>query len=90
MAAAIGPVNFHADAADMPALDGFAVTPSDSVNHPTIARWLWVGTTGNVAVVFPSGNVVTLTSVPTGTLLRVSSIRINSTNTTASNMVGLI
>lgn len=73
-----------------PASDAFAVTPSDSVNFTNGARSLYVGVTGNVAVVTPAGTVVTFTAVPAGTVLPVEASRVNATGTTATSIVGLI
>lgn len=68
------------------AIQSFAITKSDTVNQPF--RRLWVGGTGNVAVVGTDGVVTVYTSVPAGVYLRVQGIRVNSTNTSATNMVG--
>lgn len=70
--------------------DGFAVTPSDTVNFDTVARGVYVGGAGNVVAISPSGAVLTFTAVPAGTILPVRTKRINTTNTTASAMVGLV
>lgn len=69
--------------------DAEAVTPSDSVNLGNITRALYVGTTGNIVVVMKSGRTATLNSVPAGALLPLRVSRVNSTNTTASNIVAL-
>lgn len=72
-----------------PALGAFAVTPSDSANF-TRCRALYIGTGGNVVVVFAeSGEAITFTNVQSGTILPVQAKRVNSTNTTASNIVAL-
>jgi len=72
-----------------PYITGAAVTKSDTVDFPKVASALWVGGTGNVVVVMADGTVLTFTAVPAGTLLKVRCIRVNSTNTTATNMVWL-
>lgn len=73
-----------------PADSAEAVTPSDSTNFTGgAARALYVGTTGNVAVVLKDGTAVTFSSVPAGAILPVECKRVNSTNTTASNIVAL-
>lgn len=70
------------------ATKGVAVTKSDSTILET-TRALWVGTTGDVAVVFADGGAaVTIPSVPVG-ILPVQVTKVMSTNTTASNMVAL-
>lgn len=64
-----------------------AVTPSDTT--AVTFRALWVGGAGNVAVVTEGGNSVTFTGVPAGTLLPIAVRAVNSTSTTATNLVGL-
>ena len=64
-----------------PAKFAVAVTPSDVTNLGSPARSLYIGTTGNIAV-------VTFSNVPVG-ILPVQVKRVNSTNTTASNIVAM-
>lgn len=72
-----------------PVSNGFAVTPSDGTDFSRTVRGLYVGGTGNVVVVFPDDSTVTFSSVPAGTILPVRIKRVNSTSTTATNMVAL-
>lgn len=75
---------------DAPAVGGVAVTPSDTVavvGGPF--RALYVGATGNVAVLMLSGVVLTYVAVPTGSILPVSGSRVNATGTTATSIVAL-
>lgn len=68
-----------------------AVTPSDSTTY-TGVRSVWVGTSGDLAVVpaLPGGgSAVTFVSVLSGTWLPISVQKVMSTNTTASNIVVL-
>lgn len=70
-----------------PASDGAPVTPSDATDVEF--RALWVGTGGNVSVIFFNGSsTVTLTNVPDGTLLPIM-VRKVMAATTASGIVGL-
>lgn len=67
-----------------------AVTPHNSTNFTNgTCRALYVGTAGNVAIVPPTGAAVTLVAVVGGTVLPISAIRVNSTGTTASNIVAI-
>lgn len=68
-----------------------AVTKSDSVNYTNsrVARALYVGGAGAVALVSVHGVAVTFSGVLAGSVLPVQHIRVNSTNTTATNMVAL-
>ncbi len=74
------------------ASDYFAVTPDDSTNFTQgEVRALYVGTGGNVvAVKATDGTTVTFSNVVSGTVLPIRCIRVNSTSTTASNIVGLL
>lgn len=69
--------------------DAATVTPSDTVNQGWTFDAIAVGGAGNVAVVFASGEAVTLTGLLAGTVYRVRGTRINSTNTTATSLVAL-
>ena len=68
----------------------FAITPSDTVDLDYIPRSVYVGTTGDVVCVDHSGNTVTFKNVQQGTWLPVMPKRVNSTNTTAQNLVALV
>ncbi len=75
---------------DAPATGGAAVTKSDTVNVTGGPfRALYVGSTGDVVVVMLGTQVLTFVGVPTGAVLPVSGIRVNSTGTTASSIVAL-
>jgi hypothetical protein len=75
---------------EAPAIDAFAVSPSDTVLFATVARKLWVGGAGNVSLVTKAGNTVVFTAVPAGSLLPVGTLRVNATGTTSTNIVGLV
>lgn len=75
---------------DAPAIDAFAVTPSDTVDFTTVARRLYVGGTGDVVVVTKAGNAVTFKAVPAGVTLDIETTRVNDTDTTATDIVGLV
>lgn len=72
------------------ALDYAAITPSDTVNFPKgICTAIYVGTGGTIPVVRWDGTVVPFVC-PSGSVLSVMAIRINSTGiVTADNMVAL-
>jgi hypothetical protein len=53
-------------------------------------RALYVGSGGNVTVVMLSGAVLTLANVMSGALLPVRVTRVNATDTTAAQIVGLV
>jgi len=67
-----------------------AVTPSNTYaikGGP--ARALYVGGAGNVAALNENGVVVTFTAVPAGAVLPIATSRVNSSGTTATNIVAL-
>ena len=70
----------------------FAITPSDSTLIPE-TRGVYVGVGGNVvALMLNSAGAyaaVTFSNVPSGAILPIRCTRINSTSTTATNMVAL-
>lgn len=68
------------------ATDAEAVTPHDT--NPNVFNALYVGTTGDVAVVTKEGTTVTFQNVPVG-ILPVAVTKVLSTGTTASDIVGL-
>ena len=65
-----------------------SVTPSDTVSLGRTTRALWVGSSGDISAVFEDGSAATLTNVPVG-VLPVADVRVNSTSTTASEIVAL-
>lgn len=75
---------------DFPAIDWFDVTPDDNNDLSRIPRRIWVGGSGDLTIRSSEGTDVTLSSVPAGTLVPVQPVRVLSTNTTATNIVGLI
>ncbi len=90
-AATIPPTLFYSGQPmdDGPARGFFAVTPSNSVGFNYVTRALYVGVTGDVTAVGQDGTAVTFPAVPAGMLLPIACIRVNSTGTGASGIVGL-
>ena len=70
------------------AVDGVAVTPSDSTVLAA-TRSLYVSGAGDVAVEMISGNTVTFAAVPAGTVLPVQVVKVLATGTTASSIVAM-
>ena len=71
-----------------------AVTPSDTTDFgstpkTSLTTALYVGGAGAVVAVTEDGTAVTFAAVPAGTTLRIRCRRVNSTNTTATNIVRL-
>jgi len=72
---------------DGPATNAVTVTPNDATDLAVAGRALYVGTTGNLAVVTVGGSTVTLVGVSGWVPVRVS--RVLATGTTASDIVAL-
>jgi len=77
----------------------FTIAPSDTVNfvddtsnNPTAysCASIYVGTSGDIALVSPNGVVKTFKNVPSGTFMPVVCKRVNATNTTATDLLGLV
>ena len=70
-----------------------AIVKSDTVNLDTVngtrLSAIYVGGAGNIVVVYDDGSTVTLTGCLAGTILPITCLRVNSTSTTATAMVGL-
>lgn len=66
-----------------------AVTPSDTVNFSKATRALYIGGAGNIAVVMADGTTVTFNNPALGVVHLLSVLRVNATNTTATNIVAL-
>lgn len=72
-----------------PYLSGQSVTPHDTNELNAICRGIYVGGAGNVTIVTPSGDTLTFTAVPVGTILPVYARIIKATGTTATNLLAL-
>jgi hypothetical protein len=66
-----------------------AVTKSDSTVYAPPLDALFIGGAGNVAVLTPSGTTLTITGVLAGVIYPIACTKVMSTNTTATNIVGL-
>lgn len=72
---------------DNPAADAVVIVPSDSANQGPF-RALYVGVAGDITLVTLGGTAVLFSNVPVG-IHAIGCSRVNSTGTTATNMVGL-
>ena len=71
-----------------PKAGGFAITPSDSVNLTLPALGIYVGGTGDIALLTLHDEVLSFKSVQAGTVLPWAAKRINATGTTATFLIG--
>lgn len=77
------------DVYSRPARTAVAVTKSDATVYSPPLRALYVGTTGDVAVVLADDSApVTLTSIPAGSILPIQVKQVKSTGTSAGGFVG--
>ncbi len=66
------------------------VSPSDEATLSTVAAALYVGTAGNISVEVQGAGTVVFQGVSGGAVLPIGNIeRVNSTSTTATNMIAL-
>lgn len=67
-----------------------AVTPDNATGFTNgVSRGLYIGGAGNAAVVNVDGTAVLFSGLTAGSVLPVQAIRVNSTSTTATNIVAL-
>ena len=72
-----------------PCMNAEAVTKHDTNNMAQTSRALFVGGAGNLVAVMAGGTTVTFTGVVAGSILPIRVTRVNSTNTTATNIVSI-
>lgn len=89
MTTAADPFAGFGSAPSGPYKTGVAVTPSDADELAQVASALYIGGTGDVAVVMVDGTSITLKSVPTGDVLPLRVRQVKATGTTATNIVAL-
>ncbi len=75
-----------------------SVTPSDTVDIPSVSSQdgrgnngcvLYVGSSGDLKIKTAGGDVVTFTGIPAGTFLPVQVLRVYSTGTSAGSIIAL-
>jgi len=71
-----------------PGVKWYNVTPNDSTDLPTRPRALYVGVTGNVAIMDIGGTTVTFVAMAVG-YHPLRPVRVMSTGTTATNIVAI-
>lgn len=84
------PYDRTADSLMSPAGDCFAIAPSDSNDLPRATKAIYVGQTGDIALVPVRGSTaVIFRNVPAGTILDVRVRAIKASGTTSGDIVGL-
>lgn len=74
---------------DAPGKGAVAVVPHNTNKLTSASRALWVGSAGNLTVLMEGGQTVTFSGVPGGSWMPIRVQRVNSTGTTASNIVAV-
>lgn len=73
----------------IPAEKLVAVTKSDATTYNPPLRSIYVGVSGNVAIVDLGGATITLVGLAAGVFHPVCAVKVMATNTTATNIVGV-
>jgi len=73
-----------------PAADGFAITPADGTDLSFACRSIYVGVAGDVQVTTVKGTTLIFKNAQAGSTIPVRCSRVWNTNTTATNLLGLI
>lgn len=69
---------------------GVAVTPNDTTDLPQgMARGLYTGAGGAIALQMDGGGTLTFASVPAGQILPLNTRRVLATGTTATGLIAL-
>lgn len=79
----------HATTLVAPARNAAAVVPSDTNDLAQVARGLFIGQAGDVAVVMADGATVIFPNVQAGSLLPLRVTRVRSSGTTATGLVAV-
>ena len=66
-----------------------AITPHNSTDLSFATRGIYVGVAGDVVAVDFENNAVTFKNAAAGSIIPIRARRINSTNTTATNLVAV-
>ncbi|SMP00073.1 hypothetical protein SAMN06265173_1703 [Thalassovita litoralis] len=83
------PITHYTPDSSSPAGDFFSVTPDDDTDLSIYCRALYIGTTGDLALISVGGTTVTFRNVAAGSILPVRASRVLDTGTTATDIVAL-
>lgn len=79
----------YADSLDAPAVQAFAIVPSDAAELPAVTKAIYVGSSGDVALRPLRGAAdVTYRNVPGGAYLTIRATHVRAAGTTAGDLVG--
>jgi hypothetical protein len=84
------PFQNHETALTSPARNGFSVTPNDSADLFTTCRGIFVGVGGDISLVLAEeSSPVLFKNIPDGSVIPLAVKKVESTLTTATDLVGL-
>lgn len=86
MASTFSPLN----TTNLPAAEALAISPSDTDLLLYPIRAIYCGVTGNITVMTWKTSVITFVAVPAGKIIPIGCLKVMSTGTTASSIVGLV
>lgn len=82
--------NFASQDSVTPGQDGYEITITDVTAFASPFRALYIGGAGNVALITFKGTSLTFNGLIAGSILPMGGQRVNSTNTTATNLIGIL
>lgn len=72
-----------------PARDAAAVAPNDAADLAVLPRALFIGQPGDVSARLAGGQTVVFRNIQAGSVLPIRAARVNSTGTTAADILAL-
>ena len=81
---------YTAQTSIIPGQDGFAITPSDITNFNVAARAVYVGVAGDISIVTLKDTSLLFKNAVAGSVIPMMALRVNLTNTTATDLIGII
>lgn len=82
-------IEWQGQGVGQPAQHLFLITPSDTTYLHYVTRAIRVGSAGDVAVLTSGGETITIANCQDGEILPVMAVKVYSTNTTATDLMGL-
>ncbi|MBN2231709.1 MAG: hypothetical protein JW781_02665 [Deltaproteobacteria bacterium] len=74
----------------IPAEECVSITPSDAANLTNPIRGLYVGVSGDVKIVDMRGNTITFAGLAAGIIHPIRAVKVFDTDTTATDIVGVL
>ena len=83
-------ISKHLKPIDAPAEGGFDIdaAKSNTVNLPSVTRGIYIGSTGNMKIMLYNGDIVTMKNIQDGSFFPLRALRVYTTGTTATSIIG--